>query len=156
LWTQHCAATTGSDSRETTVSRIRLLDSPTRGRPRTADPGYRAAVGHRQRVLAPGAHAPPGTLPTRARYRRAHSGRAGAEPNCLAVGPGPGAPLPAHERAVTSRASYITDSRRTGQGRVPGHCPPADTTPERGHRSVPPQGWLNLVWRAAHLDYIAM
>src|SRR5713101_9026141 len=61
--TRRCAARPGPDSRETTASRIRPQDSPTRGRPRTADHGYRAAADHTPRALAPGARAPRGTLP---------------------------------------------------------------------------------------------
>src|SRR5262245_38142505 len=96
--TRRCAARPGPDSRETTALRIRPQDSPTRGLRRTADRGYRAAVDHRQRALAPGARALRGTLPTRAGCLRAHSGYAGVGPNCLAVGPGPGVAPPDHGR----------------------------------------------------------
>src|SRR5262249_5668464 len=131
-------------------------DSPARGRPHRAGRLCHAAADCRRRCLAPDVHARPGTRPTTGEYRPARSDRAGAVPPRLAVGPGRGAVRRDRERAVTGRASYTTDSGRTGPGRVPGHALPADTTPALGRKSVLPQGLPHLWWRAALPGYIAM
>src|SRR5262249_20438143 len=131
-------------------------DSPTRGLPHRASRGSRAAGDRRRRARAPGAHAPRGTRPTTGGCRPGHSGRAEGALHRRDIGPGLGAVPRDHERAATGRASYTTDSGRTGLGRVPAPALPAGITPGPGRRAVPPPVWPPHAWRAVPPGYTVM